>query len=66
MSNPAGISHGVENIRTLVMSGALNDLRLALNSASDSERLALLARFERATAIVNWEKLERELREVIR
>lgn len=66
MSNPAGISHGVENIRTLVMSGALNDLRLALNSSSDTERLELLARFERGTAMVAWSKLEAELREVIK
>lgn len=57
---------GTDNIRTLVMSGALNDLRLALNSSSDTERLELLARFERATAMVTWPKLEAELREVIK
>ncbi|HRD32578.1 MAG TPA: hypothetical protein PLS15_12920 [Fimbriimonadaceae bacterium] len=57
---------GTDNIRTLVMSGALNDLRLALNSSSDTERLELLARFERGTAMVTWSKLKAELREVIK
>lgn len=66
MSRNLEQSTGFDNIRTLVMSGALNDLRLALNSASDSERLALLARFERGTAMVTWSKLEAELREVIK
>lgn len=55
-----------DNVRTLIMSGALDDLKRAVMAGADTDRLHHLATFERATAIVNWEKLERELREVIR
>jgi len=65
MSQPAGKKAGVENIRTLVLSGALDDLRLSLNSPDEAERQEYFRRFERATSKVNWRALHNELRDVI-
>ena len=54
-----------DNVRTLVLSGAIGDLKLITTTNSPDERVAILARFERATAMVNWDKLQSELAAIL-
>ncbi len=65
MTNKKLAPTSVENIRTLVLSGAIGDLKLITTGNSPDDRLAILARFERATAMVNWDKLQSELAAIL-
>lgn len=65
MTNKKLAPTSLENIRTLVLSGAIGDLKQLVTTNNRDDRLAILARFERATGMVNWDKLQSELAAIL-